>query len=527
MPLRPLNREQVWMLPPTLGELIPNDHPARFVAEFVDALDRAAWVELGIGIDGEPLGAPAYHPRALLCVWLHGFMTGIRSSRKLEAACRDQVPYLWLTGWQHPDHNTLWRFYQAHRDAMRRLLKYTVATAVELDLIDLAVQAVDGTKIAANAAGDRTYDAADLQRLLNRTEAAISELEAQNEGGNDSPPPRLPEELQTAKKLQQRVKDAMNRLAQQERIKRVNLTDEDAQLMKGRSGIITGFNAQAMVSPLAVSTAKGNGMLITAADVVNTAADSGQLIPMLEQAEELTGERVPTTLADGGYHTAANLEAGKHRGQILVMTERYQGAAKDPYFKDQFLYDAETDSYLCPQGNRLNFRGFRRCKSTDSGQNRVYYASRTVCHSCPAFGVCTKDAHAGRALWIGPSDMLLREHRQWMKTDEARRLYARRQQLSEPTFGILKDQMGARRFLLRGLVNVRAEFTLMATAFNLRTLSRVWNRVKNVAQLISKRQHQTVTANIFELPPNSDCTFVAVHPLRPLLDSMASDATAF
>ena len=83
-------------------------------------------------------------------------MTGIRSSRKLEAACRDQVPYLWLTGWQHPDHNTLWRFYQAHRHAMRKLLKYTVATAVELELIDLAVQAVDGTKIAANAARDRT-----------------------------------------------------------------------------------------------------------------------------------------------------------------------------------------------------------------------------------------------------------------------------------------------------------------------------------------------------------------------------------
>ncbi len=121
MPLRPLNREQVWLLPPTLGELIPKDHPARFVAEFVDALDRTAWVELVISPDGEPLGAPAYHPRALLCVWLPGFMTGIRSSCKLEAACRDHVPYLWLTGWQHPDHNTLWRFYQAHRDAMRRL----------------------------------------------------------------------------------------------------------------------------------------------------------------------------------------------------------------------------------------------------------------------------------------------------------------------------------------------------------------------------------------------------------------------
>ncbi|CAI8038571.1 hypothetical protein GBAR_LOCUS21511 [Geodia barretti] len=76
MPLRPMGREQIWMLPPTLDELLPLDHPARFVAEFVDALDREDWAELGVKIDGEVLGAPAYHPRALLSVWLYGFMTG-------------------------------------------------------------------------------------------------------------------------------------------------------------------------------------------------------------------------------------------------------------------------------------------------------------------------------------------------------------------------------------------------------------------------------------------------------------------
>ena len=512
MPLRPLNRDQAWLLPPTLGELIPGDHPVRFVAEFVDALDREAWIELGIGPDGEPLGAPAYHPRALLSVWLYGFMTGTRSSRKLEAACRDQVSYLWLTGWQHPDHNTLWRFYQAHRQAMRRLLKYTVATAVELKLIDLAVQAVDGTKIPANAARDRTYDAAGLQRLLERTETAITEMEAQNEGGDDAPPPRLPEELQRAQALRQQIHNAMHRLEQNEGLARVNLTDEDSQLMKGRDGIITGYNAQAMVSPLAVETARRNGMLITAADVVNTAADSGQLVTMLEQAEELIGERVPITLADGGYHTAANLEAGKRRGQTLVMAERYQGAVKEPYFKDQFTYDAETDSYLCPHGHCLHFRGLRRSKSADSGQSRVYCASRTVCRSCPAFGVCTKDAHAGHALWIGPSDMLLRKHRQWMKTDEARRMYARRQELIEPTLGILKDQLGARRFLLRGLTNVRAEFSIMAAAFNLRTLSQVWNRVRNMARFGSRWQLKIVTEGPFGPARSSDCTFAMAHP---------------
>ena len=75
MPLREMNREQAWLLPPTLDELVPPDHPARFVAEFVDVLDREDWTALGVQPDGEPLGAPAYHPRALLSVWLYGFMS--------------------------------------------------------------------------------------------------------------------------------------------------------------------------------------------------------------------------------------------------------------------------------------------------------------------------------------------------------------------------------------------------------------------------------------------------------------------
>ena len=85
-----------------------------------------------IEVDGDPLGAPAYEPQLQLGVWLFGFMTRIRSCRKLKAACRDQISFLWLTGWQHPDHNTLWRFYQAPRRAMRSLLKYAVQTAVEV-----------------------------------------------------------------------------------------------------------------------------------------------------------------------------------------------------------------------------------------------------------------------------------------------------------------------------------------------------------------------------------------------------------
>lgn len=116
MPTRDINRQQRWLFPPTLDELINSDHPARFVASLVDSLDSTLWQKMKIELEGNPLGAPSYNARGLLSVWLYGFMTRTRSTRKLEAACRDQIPYLWLTGWQHPDHNTLWRFYKGNRD---------------------------------------------------------------------------------------------------------------------------------------------------------------------------------------------------------------------------------------------------------------------------------------------------------------------------------------------------------------------------------------------------------------------------
>ncbi len=92
MPLRPLCREQAWLLPPSLDELLGETHVARFVAAFVDGLNTGTLAEPESNKEGEPLGAPAYHPCALLAIWLYGFVTGMRSSRKLEAACRDQIP---------------------------------------------------------------------------------------------------------------------------------------------------------------------------------------------------------------------------------------------------------------------------------------------------------------------------------------------------------------------------------------------------------------------------------------------------
>jgi transposase len=473
MPLRPLNRQQTWLLPPTLDELIPDDHPVRFIASVVDTLDGNTWQQMSVDIYGETLGAPAYHPRSLLSVWLYGFMTGTRSSRKLEAACRDQMSYLWLTGWQHPDHNTLWRFYKEHRAEMRHLFKLTVRTAIKMDLVDMAVQAVDGTKIQANAAKDRTYNAEGLQKLLQRTDVAIQELEKQNETGDDPLPVHLPEKLRKAQLLHTEVKGAIKRLATEDRLKRVNLTDNDSELMKNQQGIVAGYNMQTVVSPLKVmEDAKTGGMLITAVDAVQDTDDHHQLVNMIEQAEAIIGKKADITVADAGYHSGANLTACEERKQKVAIPESQANRMK-PAYHDRFIYDEIADSYICPLGKSLKFIGMR---SVIKKVVRIYGGLGSVCRLCSAFGVCTKNRYRGRELLIGPHETVLLKHRAWMATQEAKEVFKRRKELSEPSFGIIKEQMRFRRFLLRGLKNVKAEAIMVATAFNLRTLYQVWHR---------------------------------------------------
>ena len=338
--------------------------------------DRAGW---------GGAGAASYDPRALLGVWLYGFMTGVRSSRKLERACWDQLPYLWLTAWQRPDHNTLWRFYQAHREGMRRLLKRTVQTAVRAGLVDLAVQAVDGTKLAGNAAKARTYDQAGLERLLARTEEAISDLEAQNSGGDEPPPPRLPEQLAEQTELKEQVQEALAAVTAEDGPTRINLTDEDAVLVKTRQGYQVGYNGQAQVAGLDPTVAGRPGLLITAADLVATAGDHGQLLPLRDQSVEHTGVAPEVQLADGGYHSVETLMGCAERGQIVVMPEAQQARLDDPYHKDRFAYDPETDTFTCPEGQVLRFGSLKVYRDQpERPASRVYRGKPATCRACPA-----------------------------------------------------------------------------------------------------------------------------------------------
>jgi hypothetical protein len=362
---------------------------------------------------------------------------------------------------------------------MRDLMRRTVRTAVKAGLVDLALQAVDGTRIAGNSSRHRIYDGKGLRRLLDRVEATIKDLEAQNSTGGEPTPPSLPKELASAEALRERVAEALGRVEAEEGPNHENLTDQQAGLLSTRAGgFIAGYNAQAVAATLRSpplspdDTPEGSGMIITAVGLTANSDDQPHLIPMIEASADNTENRHETvTLADAGYHSGANLADCEASGYRVLMPESHDRKRRFPYHKDKFAYRPETDTYLCPQGQELTHKdSFRHQHGYFL---RRYRAQGQVCRADPAFGECTKDKH-GRSLSVSEHEPLLQRHRKLMAADSAKDLYRRRQALIEPVFGLLKECHSARRFLLRGRHNVLSEWYLLATAFNLKSLHRVW-----------------------------------------------------
>ena len=479
MPFGVFTRSQRWLFPPSLDELLPVDHPARFVAAMVDESDLDA---LGIRSVPDDLGAPAYHPGMLLACWLYGFMTRVRSTRKLERACRENVAFMWLTGMQRPDHVTLWRFYKHNRATMKKLFKYTVQVSVKAGFVGFALQAIDGSKVPV-ASSKSLKDMAALNQLLQQVDAEIAALEEENGQDQDEPPGNRRLRISKKGELRERVLKAMAQLRPEGgdardgppggtlsasgKEKMASVTDPDARLMKGSHGWEVGYNAQAVVD--------SESQIIVAADVIDEEADNNELIPLLNEAEGNTGQMAETTVADSGYFSDPNLERATGRTDLHMPDPRLN-RKKDhpltwPYHKDHFRRDGTEDAYICPQGKKLTHSRTRPASHHGRHQLRIYQCHD--CTGCPVRHDCTRAAH-GRAIAISGYESVVQAHRQKMQTYEARRLMQLRKLIVEPVFGIIKEQMDTSRFLLRGLGNVQAEWHLLCAAFNLRKLYKYW-----------------------------------------------------
>jgi hypothetical protein len=272
--------------------------------------------------------------------------------------------------------------------------------------------------------------------------------------------------------LRQRIGAALAKVAEAEATTRIALSDPDARMMLTRQGVRPGSNAQAVVVALDAAQAGCTGRLILAAEVTAAADDHAHRAAMIAAAQ-VPGVPVPLTLADGGYHSGKMLAACAAAGYPVVMPEAQSAAQRSqPYHKAQFAYDAEAESVRCPEGAVLTNRGSHQ--RADGRRMTTYRAEAGVCAACAVRAACTTTTRPGRAVQLGAYETAVRAHRQWMATAEAQQASRRRGPLIEAVFGTLKEQHQGRRFQLRGLRKVTAEWTLLAVGANLRTLARVW-----------------------------------------------------
>jgi transposase len=451
-----------FLFPPSLEDWVGPEDPARYIRAFVDSLDlREIAGEEWAASTEDPTGRPHYAFDLLLKVWLYGYLNNIRSSRKLEKACRQMMPLVWLTGRYEPDHNTLWRFWMRYRKVLKKVFISSVQVAIKANLVGMVLQAVDGTKMASAASHKKAWHRKDLEKILAAVDERIKSLEkevaAAKEGGAEIDD-RLPQKLQDETQLRATVKEALQSLeaAGQEHM---HPHDPDARMMKGgvAKRIEFAYNAQAVCD--------ASHGIVVAENVVAEENDQQQLGPMLEQVHQNTGAVADQTLADCGYDTADSLAHAEELQAAVIVAQRVNPAKVGPYHLARFTYDEEAGTVHCPIGQQLRMVG----NATHHGKPHPLTRYRCdVWADCPVGRSCSKKK--ARVVELGPNYGAVQRQREKMADPDNKKSLRRRSEIIERLFGQTKGNDGFRRWTFCGTKKVAPQWTMICTVINLRKI---------------------------------------------------------
>jgi transposase len=449
----------VYMLPPALEDWVDQDHPVRFIRDLVECMDLK---QMGFKMRKSREGAPSFAPSLLLKIWLYGWFERLRSTRKLEWACYNLLPMIWLTGQHYPDHNTLWRFWRDNKHLIKEVFRTSIQVAIKAQLVGMVLHAIDGTKLVTLSARRSSLHKDDLQKLLAKLEEQIElfegELEAAAKGEKTSANERLPEQLTDAKQRKQLIKQQLEEL-NQAGLERMQPSEPEANMIKSHGKNEWAWNAQAVVDQ--------DSRLIVAADLNNKASDAHQLVPMLEQTKSSLGSSAEVTVADTGYSQSSQELADAHdKGHEVVASRKRQ--EQQAFHTSQFHFDPQADTCTCPKGKPLTRNGHR-------GDKRRFQCPSF--EQCPFRQQCCK-GKKGREVEFGPHNELIEQHRRKLLEPVNRARLKTRSQLVEPVFGSIKHNDGFRRMSVRGMASSGAQWQLMCLTWNLRILARAWRKGK-------------------------------------------------
>jgi transposase len=501
-----IDRDQIALIPTTLSDRIPEDHSVRLFWELLSTYDWRPWEARYCGCHGQP----PIPPKIVAGVLLYGLTQGIRSSRRLEWACGHAVDFMWLAKGRVIDHSTLCAFRTTFRQELKDLFRHLGRLARVMGVVRLNCVAVDGTRTAANSSrhGTRTAESieSELARLDERFDAMLAEAEAVDQqesatlfGEDVTPVTSVSKELASAKTRQAKLKKALDKLnarqASGSRQKAVAMSDPEAPILPNKGG---GFAP----NHTPVNAVDSANRFIVAETVVGDEGEAKALVPLLDETEAVYGEVPERTLADSGFCTPGNLEAlvdhptdaylapscerleGKNQTRsskpnaahredprVPVPSDRHDALPRNEHgrlSKEAFLYDSQADCYWCPMGQPLAFtRIEQEHRDGQLLERRVYSCSS--CAGCSLRPSCT-DRKRNRRIRSNGKNPLREAMIKKVHSDAGREVYRQRQWVAESPFGVIKNVMGFRQFLLRGLENVRAEWRWLCTAYNLRIL---------------------------------------------------------
>lgn len=438
------DREQAFLLPPSLREWLPEDHLAWFLIDAVEEMDLSAFLA-DYREDG--WGRAAYEPRMMVALLLYAYAVGERSSRQIERRCREDIAFRVITANAVPDHATIARFRERHEQALTALFVEVLRLCAEAGLVRVGAVAIDGTKLAANASmrANRSYAALgeEIEQMLAEAAAADAHEDALL---GDARGDELPEGLRNRSDRLARLRAARERLQRevqeqhvrygrrlQERARKeaalppgkhlrgrkplaptgsvpadakANATDPDSRTLRDGPRYLQGYNAQAAV---------GEGQIVLACELVAETNDRHQLVPMLDATKETLSavtdaDEIGVVLADAGYWDTDALEHVVASGQRLII-------------------NPVTSNPRRPRSSKPNPRAPRL-----------------------------------QGIRLGMHEAIT--------SDDGRALYAKRRELAEPVFGQIKVNRRCDRFLRRGLAKCRSEWKLICATHNLLKLWR-------------------------------------------------------
>ena len=455
------DRLQQTLLPHSLEDYVSEENPVRVIEVFIDELDLAA---LGFaGMTPAATGRPAYHPSTLLKIYLYGYLNRVQSSRRLEREALRNIEVMWLTGRLSPDFKTIADFRRDNGAAIRAVCRQFVVLCRRLALFGQAIAAIDGSKFKAVNNRDKNFTKTKLKKRMEQVEASIARyLQALDTADR--------QEGEVAEVKSIRVKEKIAALREQMRAfqglekellttpdQQISLTDPDARSMatSGRGSGIVGYNVQTAVD------AKHH--LIVAHEVTNVGNDRAQLSKMADQAKTAMGTDTLDVLADRGYFKGEEILACETIGvtPFVPKTLTSEAKAQGRFGKQDFIYQAETDTYRCPADERLT----RHFTSVENGMDlHVYWT--TACPACPLKPQCTTGTERRIKRWEHEAVIDAMQERLDRMPDA---MLVRRQTVEHP-FGTIKSWMGSTHFLTRTLDKVRTEMSLHVLAYNLKRM---------------------------------------------------------